>query len=54
MVVHMLNRHEQGERYPSIPKFKQPPAEIATEHYGKISLAEITDWLLNQSVADPL
>ena len=53
MSTHMINRHEKGIGSSSVPEFIQPPAEIVTEKYGTVQTEEITDWLLNQPVAEP-
>lgn len=54
MVMYKIGRHHEGEVLLDVPEFKQPPSEVVTKNYGVVSSAEITDWLLNQSVADPL
>jgi hypothetical protein len=47
MTGHLLSRHrEGGEDLFSVPEFKQPPAEIVTEHYGTVLSEEIINWLL--------
>lgn len=47
MAEHLLSRHREGEDLFSFPEFKQPPAEIVTEHYGTVSSEELINWLLS-------
>ncbi|MBI2032179.1 MAG: hypothetical protein HYT09_00885 [Candidatus Levybacteria bacterium] len=53
MAVLLADRYREGEQMLSVPEFKQAPPDIVTDRYGTISSEEITDWLLNKSVAVP-
>lgn len=54
MVMYKIGRHYEGEVLLDVPEFRQPRSEVSTKNYGVVSSAEITDWLLNQPVAEPL